>query len=422
MTNRQKAELRLSDARAALRKAIEADVDAMSVEKRSEHDTQLERHMASVASAEVELRAAIVDEAHVPEPETRAEDRYESTSEDRELRSLIGKASLGRHLMRHFNGEADEGAELELRQAFDVPAGRTPWAMLLDPVELETRDDAITQLGGPYGTQQEAIIARLFARSATAALGVAMPSVGVGRKMYPVITGGETATVLAPEAAKEATSMTISTVEITPSRLHARYRFRIEDTAALAGLEPALRRDMRMALSDALDKQILSGSGTGSNFSGFLATPANGGLPALADPTQTADFATYIAATVTGVDGFYANSEGECNMVVPVHAYRHAATLLASGTAVSAGDYLGRKLGRYQSSAQLPNGASIQEGIIASGPSLLTAVAPVWEGVTLVRDPYTNASSGVINLDLFALYGFEIIRPAGFQRIKFKIT
>ena len=43
------------------------------------------------------------------------------------------------------------------------------------------------------------------------------------------------------------------------------------------------------------------------------------------------------------------------------------------------------------------------------------AVAPVWRGVELIRDPYTNAGKGQVRLRVVSFWSFKILREAGWQ-------
>ena len=47
------------------------------------------------------------------------------------------------------------------------------------------------------------------------------------------------------------------------------------------------------------------------------------------------------------------------------------------------------------------------------------AVAPVWESARLIRDMYTGAAKGEVAITLQSLWGFDLPRPANFQRVKF---
>ena len=207
----------------------------------------------------------------------------------------------------------------------------------------EHRVDAVSAAPSDSHLMQHSIIGRVFARSATMALGVAMPAVPVGQQNFPVISAGSDASVLAKDASVgDAGAATLTAHTISSTRLQVEYIFRREDQATLMGIEEALRRDLSGTLAEQLDKQVLVG-GASPNFGGFLSTPA----------------ATYQGGVVARVGG---------------------------------------------------------EG--------MNAVAPIWSGVAMVRDEVSQElrKKGQISLTAIMMCGFDILRPAGFARTKFKIS
>ena len=158
-----------------------------------------------------------------------------------------------------------DGREGELNAANGLgAAGVMPWAAL-DPGEpAEARADAATNapaMGRP--TMQDAILARVFARSATAFLRVDTPSVPVGAASYPVFASGAAGGFAAKGAAQDAEAATFEATILAPHRVSTRYLWRLEDSAVLAGMEAALREDLGMAMTDRVDRQIINGDGTG---------------------------------------------------------------------------------------------------------------------------------------------------------------
>ena len=414
MNAAQRLKLRAIAIRKRLREIGSLPADDFTEEVSGESRTL----MSELDDIEAREAALAAGEEGVDDPVAVADE----DAETREIRSLIGKASISRFVAKALDNEEFDGAEKELRDAFDLSGNTVPWAALLSESDLETRDDAISALGGPFGVNQQAIISRLFARSATAALGVTMPSVPVGSRQYPIITGGTSAEFKAPAAAIEAGALTISTKTVTPTRIGARYRFRQEDAVTLAGLENAMRQDIRRVMSDGLDRAVLNGDGVAPNIAGFLCTPANGGLPALADPTDVATFQTYVDTSVAGVDGYYANTSSDCRFVINPTVYSHAARTFQAGTAVAAGSYVSDRVGAWHSTAMVAKGTNIQECLMARGTNLNTAVLPVWRGLSMIRDEITDAARAVVNMTIYALFGFAILRPDGFKRVKFKTS
>ena len=378
------------------------------------------------SSVEAKLRAAIVAESdEVKDAETRMNDG-EADAETRELRALQSRVSLSRYLSAYGNQTALDGAEKEINEhrSLSVDGKVIAWdALLPTTTATETRADVVTPApaaGQPVN--QHAILPRVFAMTSTARLGVSMPTVGVGAASYPIVSSGQSPEFVQPGAAKEADAGTIGSNVLTPQRLQARFRFRIEDTALLMGLEDALRADLVAAMGDQLDKQLL-GAGD-ARVRGFLATAANGGLADYNDPGSVVTYQTAAGQAARGVDGIYAGSEAACTWIVGTATYRTLAGLIQTTGDVSATERLRRLLMGFTASANIPAPASnVQSGILAKmGSGAMTAVCPVWSGLRLLRDESTAAAEGEINVTAVALHNFRILRPAAFVRTKLKLS
>ena len=423
MVESQKLTLRASEIRTRLSEIAGLPDDGVTAEIRTETDTLTTEYQ----NVETRLRAAMVAE---DEDRQAAELRGggDDDSETRELRSLQGRASLGRYLQGFADGEQLSGAEKELAETrgLTTSGNVVPWDALLPPPRpaAELRADAVTAApasGNPVN--QSEIIQRVFARSAVARLGVAMPSVGVGQASYPVLSAGQDAAFVAKDGAVEAAAGTITPNALAPVRLQARVQFRIEDSMVTLGLESGLRDDLAMALADRLDAQVV-GLGDG-NVRGFLATAANGGIGDYPDPAIEVNFGSAALQAARGVDGKFAGSEGECCWVVGTSTYQKLAALIQANDSTSATERLRRLLKDFMASANIPAvSGTVQSGILAKmgAADAINAVAPIWEGLRLIRDEITNASTGQIQVTAIALHNFRVLRADGFVRTKLKLS
>ena len=423
MVESQKLTLRASEIRARLSEIAALPDDGLTDEIRSEAD----RLGTEYRDTETRLRAAMIAE---DEDRQAAELRGGGgdDAETRELRSLQGRASLGRYLQGFADGEQLTGAERELAETrgLSTSGNVLPWDALLPPPRpgAELRDDAVTGAPGSGNpVNQSAIIQRVFARSAVRRLGVALPSVGVGQASYPVISAGQAGAFTAADGAVEAVAGTITPNTLGPVRLQARLQFRIEDAMTTLGLESGLADDLTMALGDRLDAQLI-GLGD-ANVRGFLATAAHGGLADYDAPTEVVTFAAAALEAARGVDGRYAGSESECSWVIGTASYQKMAALIQANDSTSATERLRRVLRDFMASANVPAAASnVQQGILAKlgAPDAINAVCPIWEGLRLIRDEVTNAAKGQIQVTAIALHNFRILRADGFARTKVKIA
>ncbi len=412
MTTGQRLQLRLSEIRQTLNElsGLDSPTDAQRAT------------MAALATEyptiETRWRAATIAEADAPEP--RADD-----GEDTERRALVERAELRSYLHEAATGRAVTGAEQELRAAVfgeHAREGLIPWEALLP--RHEERADTATTAPSNVGQSQASILGRIFANTASAYLGVSMPQVGIGEVNYPVLSAGVSPEMKSKGAVKDAEAATISTTVLEPRRLTARYLFGVEDTARLRGMEEALRRDLSGALGEKIDDQVLNGNGTAPNVSGFLSA-----LATPTAPTATATFSDFVGAASRAVDGRYARNLTGVKMLVGAATYGLAGTLLNTSGDVAVSDYLIARSGGFVSSALIPappasgTGQDIQAAIVyraARGAG--SAVAPVWQGLELIRDPYTHAAKGQIAITAVALWAFSIIRTDAYVRAAFKVA
>ena len=242
--------------------------------------------------------------------------------------TLQGRASFGRYLSGFADGEQLSGAETRACRA-----SRNYHVRQRDPVGCAAVRGAGRRVargrGNPGARERQS--RRIKPRSsngyspasAVRRLGVAMPGVGVGIASYPVITEGPDPAFVAADGVKEATAGTLTANALLPKRLQGRILFRLEDVMTVTGLESGLSADLSASLSNQLDAQLI-GAGD-ATVRGFLATAANGGLAAYADPATAIDFAGAAEQAARGVDGKYAGGEDECAWVIGTATYQKLA-------------------------------------------------------------------------------------------------
>ena len=100
------------------------------------------------------------------------------------------------------------------------------------------------------------------------------------------------------------------------------------------------------------------------------------------------------------VDGRYAVSTSDVKVLTGSKLYSKAHTLFET-TAVreSAYSYISRIGGGFQVSEHVPDvSASKKQNALVVRNMTRAAVAPIWQGLTFIRDPYTGAEKGEIKL------------------------
>ena len=419
MTALQRLQVRASQIRERLNEL--SGLDDLTEEQRTELDTLT----AEYSTVEAQTRAAVIAESRTEADE--AVEAGEDTPEGREIRELIQTANLGTMIVAASgHGRIEEGsAEAELRQASGIEAvNEVPWAAFLDAEDLtdtEDRADVVTNLGAvATGVNQRPIMARLFHASVTRFLGVGMPSVGTGSQLWPYLQTGTTAAMKQPSAKIDSAAATLQTVTTAPTRLTSRYVMQREDLLRLSGVDAALRRDIRSAMADQMDQQILNGNGAAPNVTGLLNA---GGLAALADPTETVTWQSFLEDAIEGVDGLVATGMGELSLLIGTETYRKVEALFpATDTLTSAMAYVQSRGVSTRATGHIAAGA-IQEGILVKARGKMEVQAPVWSGVQIVTDEVSLVDKGQIAMTALSFWDLVYIRKAYYGlRRKFKLN
>ena len=334
----------------------------------------------------------------------------------------VQRIELRNYLQSYANGKPVVGAEAEMNQGLGLnDMTQIPLEALLD-LEVEERTDDPTNLTqGTFNKQVRPIAPRLFHRTDAAWIGVAMPSVPAGTQVYPVMTGGTSASMRNVNQAVEADAATFTTTTLNPTRLSARYKFNLEGVAELGTiLESTLRSDLRQVMGDALDDQILKGDGNAPNVSGFFNALAN---PAAATAEEV--WTDYRNLPIDAIDGLMARNEGDVRFLFGKDTYQHARKTFAVASVTSAENQdaiqamqaLGASV---RSSFRVPAVAGKKQDAlrILRGAR---AVAPVWQGITIIRDPYTGAASAQVAMTAHMLFSFGFPRTEGWARINLQV-
>ncbi len=388
MKQSQKLALRASEIRTKL--AELAGLEKLTDDQKSAI-TELRNEMGDV---ETRMQAAYVAEDSSGETEERTEDRARS--------ELIERASLGEIFTAALEHRSTAGATAELQTELGLNSNQVPLAL------IETR--AVTPAPANVGQNQATIIPGVFPQSVGVFLGVDMPSVGTGEAVYPVLTTNATVGTPAENAAQAETTGSFSADVLSPARLQASFFYSREDRARFMGMDIALRQNLSDALSDALDRQIVSGTNgllAGTNLAANAAS-------AVTTYSEYRDSLVY-----ERIDGIYAGVSSDIRIVMGSATYGHAASQYrGNATPDNALDVLMRDTSGVRVSAHVPAVASNKQNSIVRRGMRRDMVAPMWEGVTLIPDEVTKASQGQIVITAVMLYAVRILRAAGFAKVE----
>ena len=379
-----KAQLEVSERRTALAGLLDSetpDLDAIETGKNA------------VMDAEKRCQAVMVADGGNKPVETAG------NPESRERRELEQRANIGEMFDSVISHRIPTGAMAELQQHLGLESNQIPVALITGRSAAEER--AVTPAPGNVGQDQRIIIPYVFPRSAAAFLGVDMPTVGVGDQVFPVLTAELSVGTPAENAAQAETTGAFSADVLNPGRIQASFFYSREDRARFAGMDGALRENLSMGLADGLDKAILSG--TAGLFSGT-------NLPNNAQTTNDT-FDSYLNNLVWNqVDGRYASMTSELAMVVGAATYKDlGATYRNASVDRSALDRIMELTGGVRVSAHVPAPSSNRQNVVIRRGQSTSAVAPIWEGVTIIPDEVTKAGTGQIVITAVMLYAMKVL-------------
>ena len=359
----------------------------------------------------------------------------EPTTAPAELRDKI---RLGRYLAAIAAERTIDGPEAELRQELKLSDQAIPLEALLPTVE--ERADAISPQNaagsalpsGAINLTTGPMLNRVFTATDTAFLGISMPMVPAGERRYPVMVGGTTAAMQARGAGPDAGAAKFDVVDANPHRLTGRYVLDLEGIAEMGGLlESTLRSDLRMEMGYQMDLQVLNGTGANNQVTGLINQ-----LPLSLEPgtvfaaNDAKDVISWALAKQLGygsLDGQYIRSEAMIRLLTGKATYELMRTLYRSdddardGVDVLMGMGVGLREsfqiaapGKLTFPSKQASSKNHQRMILNGEPG--AAVVPVWQGITMIRDPYTNAKGAQIILTAHMLFDFVMRRKDGWRQ------
>ena len=417
-------ELRERQSKERGRMAELAIADNLTDETRAELDTietgtpDLERQIRAATSA-VETEESEQRAAH---PGDLAADQ---DGEDRERAELRKTVRMSNYIVAAVEQRAAVGPEEEYNAAIGISGNRFPLEMLAPPeARASTEHRATTNVDTM--TTPRRWVDRLFSETAAMELGITMESVPVGSASYPVTTAGASAAQRqrSTDAAADA-AWTIGVKELKPKRNAVRLLFSIEDAARIPGLEGALTRDLRAALTEGVDRAIFIGDAgaTGNDADIVGLTTATGVDEETLSQSNKLLWPATVTAFMDMVDGLHASTPADLNIIASVGAARlwHSTTANTNRNESLAQILNGNGL-MFRSRANIDEatsngkfGAFIgrKRGIEGAG------VAGLWSAGELTRDPYSGAAKGEVALTLCYLWDFALPRADNFMRLKF---
>ena len=333
---------------------------------------------------------------------------------DTELRALTKKANCGDVISATIEQRMTNGATAELQAHYKINSNQIPIEMLRLERGVEQRAAATVPASVGDAVQGEVVVP-IFASGDGAFLGIERPIVGVGVAAYPVL--GTAPSIKGPfsdSSDAPQTDATFTANSLAPERLQASYAYRSSDAARFSGLDASLRLALNGGLEEALDQQSINGS------DGLL----NGTNLSNNNVTATTTFALYLSGLLYGrVDGRYARTPADVRILVGQSAFSHSSAVYKdASTDESALERLGSRSGGLRVSPHVPGISSKRQNtLIRLGMERGAAVQPMWQGVTILADPYSRSTQGEIVITAVLLSSFAITRAGQFSKRQIQI-
>ena len=428
MTDAQKRlrELRDRQSKERGRMAELSRVDSLSDEQRAE----LDGVETGTPDLERQIRAAMIA-AETEESEQRAAGEAArqpaGDAETRERAELRAKVRLGSYVSAAIEQRSAAGAEAEYNQSIGIAGNRFPLELLAPPEQRAARVEDREVTGVDTATMPRTWLDRLFAGTAAEGVGVTMESVPVGASSHPVTTAGATAAQRGKSQVAADAAWTIGVTELKPKRNAVRLLFNVEDAARIPGLESALTRDLRMALTEGVDRAIFLGDDTANPNTGDIVglTTAAGLVEKTITQANKIKGSNVLQVFAELIDGKAAMMPSDLKAVLAVGAntlWSHTLANTGASVDTTIAEFLRRFGLQWMTRGEIETATAAADfgAFVGLGRGLDGAgVAAIWEAGELIRDPYSGAAKGEIALTLTYLWDFALPRASNFARIVF---
>ena len=356
--------------------AIRVEASALEVEYRATGD----RLSAMLAKEDGERRQA--------EIEASALGSLSADPEVRERLALRDRSTVGAFVAAALNSQAVIGVDAEYAASVEcAPLGQIPISIFdRDRPEVRAVSPGVDAVNTAHPTAPF-----VFERSVSASvLGIQFPVVPPGVANYPVISTGAPSGAIAKDGAAVATAAAVRLDTRSPKRIAGSFTIRVEDIATMPSLESDLRVSLMASASNAVDEQVIAGSGTAPALTGLFKLAGD----VSADSTLET-FATGVKRFASLVDGQYASSLSDLRAIIGSDTFGTYSGLFAGNGSMSLADYLMQSLGGFAVSNRVPvTASSAQKGLVLLSAGEAPNRVPIWSNMELIVDPYSNASKG----------------------------
>ncbi|MDT0635047.1 phage major capsid protein [Spectribacter hydrogenoxidans] len=365
-------------------------------------------------SNESRYRAALVAE----DDERREAGAELETRTGSEWSTLVGQFEVRQAALHLDEGRALDGATAEVVQELRSAGGYRGIPIPYEALELRAGETVASGTPDPVTTRP--IIDRLFPESVAGAMGARMVNVPSGQQEYPVTTSNVSAGWASSETGDVAGPTAYATTDrsLKPNQtLGIQMQLTRRTMKQAAGIEEAVRRDMRGAIMQEMDKAVFQGSGGSGEPLGVVAGASTYGITETAIDA-TASWSAFRAAVTRFLTANAAGSPGGVRVLIRPEVWDTMdAVIFDDGSGITEYD---RLVGTVGSVNLTSNGLAAPVGSPVESNALLTTTAggqsPIfvatWGAVDMIRDPYSDAASGGLRLTGLVTMDVSVSRTA----------
>ena len=322
-------------------------------------------------------------------------------------------------------GVGVSGAAAELNKEMNLPENQMPIEYLLARDLGRNFTNTAVSID-TAGLTPQGWLDMAFAGTVVDHLGVSVRITQPGSARYPVVESVGVPKQRGKEEDAAVSVFTFGLKDTDPTRMALHIEFTGEDAYRLPEMEMALSRNMRMQALDTMQQVIISGdSGATPNAGDIVGfTTAAGIGEATLTQTNKLKAVNTVGAFAAMLDGVYATGYEDLRVVLSEGAaqlWSSTSGETTGATTLMLSELLRRqginwRVRKFESST----GVDTFGGVVSKANGLAgSAVATLWQGVELIRDPYSAAKAGVIKLTANLYWNFGIVRADNWSRIKF---
>ena len=222
------------------------------------------------------------------------------------------------------------------------------------------------------------------------------------------------------EYQSDSTGITETTAAFTVEKLTPRNRYqagfavREQDLISFAGAGAALGENLRSAVRNRLDQDLMTKTSEG------LFTVKTGANPST--PGSASSYTDYLAAMFGAVDGIYAGDVSQTRLVVDRQTYAHMGATLPTTGNQSAAEKVGA-VSQVRVTPHSNSGTNYRDAVVAKMAATPNAVMALFGGgIRVLEDPYSRAAEGERRFHGVLFGDLTVLRAAAYDRHRFRVS